>query len=87
MHYGHSAAERRKTHRGLLAELREVEVDAAAARQEAAVAQARLEGLERAHAAEVAKAMAMIVVKDVVITELQKLLAEARRPWWRRWLD
>jgi hypothetical protein len=52
----------------LLAELRETQADAADARQEAAVALARLEG-----------------VRELVV-ELRKLLDDARRPWWRRWL-
>jgi hypothetical protein len=64
---------------GLLAELRETQADAADAHQEAAVALARLEGAERAHAVEVA------AVRELVV-ELRKLLDDARRPWWRRWL-
>jgi hypothetical protein len=65
---------------GLLTELRETQADAADARQEAAVAMARLEGAERAHTAEVAALRELMV-------ELHKLLDDARRPWWRRWLN
>jgi hypothetical protein len=53
----------------LLAELREMQADAADARQEAAVALARLEGVRE------------------LVSELRKLLDDARRPWWRRWID
>jgi hypothetical protein len=28
---------------------------------------------------------AATTAKDTLITELQKMLAEARRPWWRQW--
>ncbi len=31
-------------------------------------------------------AIAEVAAKDVVIDELRAMLAEYRRPWWRRWL-
>ena len=47
------------------------------ARVSQAKAEGKLEALERAHAAELA------AVRELV-TELRTMLAEARRPWWRR---
>jgi hypothetical protein len=34
----------------------------------------------------VATATAEIKADERLITELRKLLDDARRPWWRRWL-
>jgi hypothetical protein len=31
-------------------------------------------------------AVAEVSAKDALIMELRKLLDDARRPWWRRWL-
>ena len=36
--------------------------------------------------AEIAGARAEAAAKDQVIGELKAMLAEARRPWWRRWI-
>jgi hypothetical protein len=33
-----------------------------------------------------AVAMAEVMAKDALVAELRKLLDDARRPWWRRWL-
>ena len=43
---------------------------------------------EQAHRAELAQARAEaeLGAKDALVAELKALLAEARRPWWRRWL-
>jgi hypothetical protein len=35
--------------------------------------------------AEVAMAEAKVEAAERLITELRKLLDDARRPWWRRW--
>jgi hypothetical protein len=43
-------------------------------------AEGKLEAFERAHAAEIS-------AKDALVVELRALLDDARRPWWRRWLD
>lgn len=37
--------------------------------------------------ADVATAEAKVEARDMVIAELKEMLAEARRPWWRRWLS
>ena len=42
-------------------------------------AEGKLEAFERAHAAEIS-------AKDTLAVELRALLADARRPWWRRWV-
>jgi hypothetical protein len=34
-----------------------------------------------------AKAEGRVEARDQLVTELRKLLDDARRPWWRRWLD
>jgi hypothetical protein len=31
-------------------------------------------------------AVAEVAAKDVLVAELRKLLDDARRPWWRRWV-
>jgi hypothetical protein len=63
-----------------VAELRELlartEVEREAAR---AVATAEVKAAREISAAEVA-------AKDQVLAELKAMLAEARRPWWRRWV-
>jgi hypothetical protein len=43
---------------------------------------------EQAHRAELAQARAEAetTAKDELIAELKALLAETRRPWWRRWM-
>jgi hypothetical protein len=50
---------------------------------------ARLEGeaagVRATAIADVAAAQADALAKDQVIEELRAALAEARRPWWRRW--
>jgi hypothetical protein len=51
----------------------------AAMRVEIARLEERLAGAERAHKAEV-------LAREVVIADLRMALAEARRPWWRKWL-
>lgn len=60
------------------------------ARLEAAVAAARLEATERAHAAEVAVLRQQIetevAARNAVIEELRAELARLRLPFWRRWL-
>jgi hypothetical protein len=48
------------------------------------LAEARSEAAQRVAAAEVATARAETAAKDALIAELKALLAEARRPWWRR---
>jgi hypothetical protein len=71
----------------VVAELREevTELRVALARAEAghdaALAQARTEGDAR-----VAKAEAEAAAQRELGMELRKLLDDARRPWWRRWL-
>jgi hypothetical protein len=73
-----------------VAELREqlarAEVEREAAR---AVATAEIAAAKTSAAAEVKAAretaLAEVAAKDQVIAELKALLAEARRPWWRRW--
>jgi hypothetical protein len=71
---------------GLAMAVEEWRAAAEEARLTAAVAAARLASAERAHLAEVATAAAKVETAERLITELQKMLAEARRPWWRRWL-
>jgi hypothetical protein len=71
----------------VVAELREeaTELRVALARAEAShdamLAQARAEGDARA-----ARAEAEAVAQRELAAELRKLLDDARRPWWRRWL-
>lgn len=64
----------------LLTELAEVKTELA--RAEAQVAAARAVAV-----ADVATAEAKVEARDMVIAELKEMLAEARRPWWRRWLS
>jgi hypothetical protein len=63
-----------------VAELRELlaraEVEREAAR---AIATAEVKAAREAAAAEVA-------AKDQLLAEFKAMLAEARRPWWRRWV-
>jgi hypothetical protein len=74
-----------------VAELREqlarAEVEREAAR---AVATAEIAAAKTSAAAEVKAAretaLAEVAAKDQVIAELRAMLAEARRPWWRRWI-
>jgi hypothetical protein len=42
----------------------------------------------QAHRAELAQARAEaeLMAKNELLAELRALLAEARRPWWRRWI-
>jgi hypothetical protein len=54
--------------------------EVAAMQVEIARLEERLAGAERAHKAEV-------LAREVVIADLRMALAEARRPWWRRWLS
>ncbi len=56
------------------------------ARLAAAVAESRLAEAERAHVAEVSAATAKVEAAERLIVELRKLLDDARRPWWRRWV-
>ena len=44
---------------------------------------------EQAHRAELAQARAEaeLGAKDALVAELKAMLAEARRPWWRRWIS
>jgi hypothetical protein len=59
---------------------------------EAALAQARAEGEARVaiataeSTAHAAKAEAEAAAQRELVTELRKLLDDARRPWWRRWV-
>lgn len=75
----------------VVAELREevTELRVALARAEAGhdamLAQARAEGDARAARAE-AEAEAEAVAQRELAAELRKLLDDARRPWWRRWV-
>jgi hypothetical protein len=62
----------------LVAEVTELRVELAEAKAEVRAAQA-------VAVADVATARAEIEAKDMVIVELRALLAEARKPWWRRW--
>jgi hypothetical protein len=66
--------------RGQVADLR---VELGAAREQVAAAQAvaisDVEAAQRIAEAEIA-------AKETVIIELKAMLADARRPWWRRWL-
>jgi len=74
-----------------VAELREqlarAEVEREAAR---AVATAEMIATKTSAAAEIKAARdtaaAEVAAKDAVIAELKVLLADARRPWWRRWM-
>jgi hypothetical protein len=74
-----------------VAEVREqlarAEVEREAAR---AVATAEIAAAQKSAAAEVKAARdtagAEIAAKDALIVELKAMLAEARRPWWRRWV-
>jgi hypothetical protein len=68
----------------LLAELREVQADAAEARLEAAVATAKLEERESAHAGEAGLLREQLGRELARVTDLERQLAEARRPWWAR---
>jgi hypothetical protein len=43
--------------------------------------------LEQSRDTAVATATAEIKAAERLITELRKLLDDARRPWWRQWLD
>ncbi len=47
------------------------------------------EALARAEAtrdAAMTTAKATLEAKDILVAELQKMLEDARRPWWRRWM-
>ena len=60
------------------------------ARLEAAVAAAERDGAKATAAAEI-EAMrrqteAELAAKDALVTELRTMLAEARKPFWRRWV-
>jgi hypothetical protein len=55
------------------------------ARLAAAVAEVKLAEAERVRAAEVAEVRAKAEAAERVIAELRAMLAEARRPFWRRW--
>jgi hypothetical protein len=61
-------------------ELREALARSEAGR-DAAVAQVRAEGEARA-----AKAEAEAAAQRELVTELKAVVAETRRPWWRRWV-
>jgi hypothetical protein len=51
-----------------------------------AVAVADVNAAKMVAEAEIAAAKAEAAAKDQVIAELKAMLAEARRPWWRRWI-
>lgn len=59
----------------------DVEVDKARS-----VAEARIEAVRAVAVADVATARAELEAKEQIIAELRAMLAEARKPWWRRWL-
>jgi hypothetical protein len=68
---------------GLRAEIARAQAEREATR---AVAVADVNAAKMVAEAEIAAAKAEAAAKDQVIAELKALLAEARRPWWRRWL-
>ena len=55
-------------------------------RQWLSCAEAKLGEAERAHMAEVTTATAKVEAAERLIAKLRKLLDDALRPWWRRWL-
>jgi hypothetical protein len=63
----------------------EVEREAARAVAAAEIAAAKTSAAAEVKAAREA-AVAEVAAKDQVITELKAMLAEVRRPWWRRWI-
>jgi hypothetical protein len=54
---------------------------------ELAQARAEREAARAVAMADVAAAQAEAAFKDELIVELKAMLADARRPWWRRWLQ
>jgi hypothetical protein len=68
---------------GLQVDLAKATAERDAAR---AVAVADVNAAKMVAEAEIAAAKAEAAAKDQVIAELKAMLAEARRPWWRRWL-
>lgn len=75
-----AAAERLVADREVtIAELRRELAELANVRERAAVAEAVIEAERMAGEDRVA-------ARNAVIEELRTMLAEARRPWWRRWL-
>jgi hypothetical protein len=65
---------------GLMAEMTEL-------REALARAEAKAQAARDIAGARVAAVRAEVDAKDQVITELKAMLAEARRPWWRRWRE
>ena len=63
----------------------EVEREAARAVATAEIAAAKTSAAAEGKAAR-ETALAEVAAKDQVIAELKAMLAEARRPWWRRWI-
>jgi hypothetical protein len=62
----------------LQSEIDELRREVAEERLARARVEVRLEGIERAHTAELG-------AKDAIISELRAMLDAARRPWWWRW--
>jgi hypothetical protein len=71
------ASELRQQVANLHVKVADLRVQAAKAQEQAAAARA-------VAIADVATAQVEVAAKDQVINELQAMLAEARRPWWRR---
>jgi hypothetical protein len=65
---------------GLMAEMTEL-------REALAKAEAEAQAARDIAGARFAAVRAEVDAKDQVITELKAMLAEARRPWWRRWRE
>jgi hypothetical protein len=86
---GRATAELRATADELKAEVLELRERLARAEGEAAkareVAEAKIEAARAVAVADVATARAEGEAKEQVIAELRAMLAEARKPWWRRW--
>lgn len=70
----------------LRAALTDLTAEVADLRAALARAEAEREAARAVAVADVATARAEIEAKDIVIAELRAMLAEARRPWWRRLL-
>ena len=64
---------------GLMAEVAEL-------REALARAEAEAHTARDTAGARVAAVRAEVDAKDALIAELKAMLAEARRPWWRRWM-
>jgi hypothetical protein len=63
-----------------------LQVEVADLRVQAAKAQEQVAAARAVAVADVATAQAEAAAKDQVIAELKAMLAEARRPWWRRFV-